>query len=173
MKRSKGGRFVGVRSAQARDKALQQLAELRDSGQVKSALVIAELRDGSLQVLGQEMRPLEIAAMMANAAQGVAAVLDRQEARGGGPPRREAREPAPHGEPVGTTIPEAQRGIKVGADGTLQPPAGETLISCGECDHPRWHVAVKGEDDLPARLACCACGNEIVLHRIHHAEGRA
>ena len=50
-------RPVRLRTATAKAKALAQYEELRRSGRVKSAVIIAELTDGSWQILGQRMTP--------------------------------------------------------------------------------------------------------------------
>lgn len=163
------GQYVQVRTTQAREKSLAQLAELRASGQLAKAMVIAELRDGSIQVLGQEMRPDEMAPMLAAAAHGLAQVMEGRAA-----PKLEPRQAPQEAAPtVGLSVPMAQRGIRTGDDGLLHAPPGEVMISCGECGHPRWHVTVRPPDDAPGRYACAACGNEIIWHEIHHAEGRA
>lgn len=167
MTKQRQARGVRVRTAQARDKAITQLAELRASGQVRKAVVIAEMRDGTLQVLGQELRPDEMAPMLVDAAGGLAHVMGARDE-----PRLEPREaPLSTGPTVGLTV--QQRGITRDASGILQPPKGETIISCGECKHPRWFATVRLADDSPGRLACAACGNELIWHRIDHAGGRA
>lgn len=167
MSRKPQGKPVRMRTAQARDKAIAQLDELRASGQVSKAVVIAEMRDGSLQVLGQELRPHEMAPMLAGAAEGLAAVMEQRDE-----PRLEPRQqPLSTGPTVGLTV--QQRGITLDAQGVMQPPAGETIISCGECRHPRWYATVRVPQDEPGRLACAACGNELIWHRIDHAGGRA
>jgi hypothetical protein len=52
-------------------------------------------------------------------------------------------------------------------------PKGETIISCGECHHPRFYVLLHEETQQPARWACAHCGNEIKLLRATHEGGHA
>ncbi len=71
------GRFVRVRTSQERRKALAQLADLRNSGQLQRAVVIAELKDGSIQVLGQEATPADTSVLVLEAARALVEVAER------------------------------------------------------------------------------------------------
>ena len=158
---------VHVRTARDRRKALAQLAALRNTGQIAAAAVIARLRDGSYEVLGQEMTTSDLARALMAGAGALASVEERRRQ-----PRREAHhQPISTGETVGQTL--ATRAITTDADGVLVPPPGETIISCGVCRHPTFHVLLREADDALARFACAHCGNEIMMHEIHHAAGRA
>lgn len=163
---------VRFRTAEAWPKALTHYEELRAGGKLKQALVIAEDHTGHITVMAQGMRPHQAQALVLLGAQAIVASLEDHNA-----PRPEThQEPLSHGPKVGITTPEAQRGITKNAEGVLVPPPGETIISCGECFHPRWIVTMPAVDDgtaVPCRLACAACGNEMIFHRIHHAEGQA
>jgi hypothetical protein len=148
-------------------KALDQYQELRRTGRTDSAVVVCDMKDGSLQILGQGKSLAEIAIALVAALTAIEPQLDQQNA-----PKLEPREePIGRGEVVGIT--KRTRDIKTAPDGTLQPPPGENFISCGECHHPRWYVLNHNDEDIPSRFACAACGNEIVLHRIFHGEGTA
>lgn len=166
--RPQGVRFRLRTAGRDKKKALEHYQELRRDGKVERALVIAEDKDGTITVLGQMLTPNEIAELMLWAARGLEHLMERHNE-----PRREAHEtPAVPGEVVGITNPS--RAITTGEDGTLVPPPGEHFISCGECNHPRFYVTDPiAEDGVPARLSCGHCGNEIIIHRVYHEEGRA
>jgi hypothetical protein len=158
-----------VRTAADKKKALGIYDQMRREGKVARSLVVVERHNGHLDLLGQGLRLNEMADLIMASAQAVASAAEQQNA-----PRREAAaEPAEHGPVVGLTTPEHQRGMTTDAEGLLVPPAGETLISCSLCSHPRFHVTIVEADQLPGRVACAHCGNEIIFHRMHHPEGRA
>jgi hypothetical protein len=157
------------RSAADKSKALHQYQELKRSGRVAKAVVVAEMKDGSFEVLGQELTPREIGPLLFVAAEAlVAADADRKIVK-----LRARVEPAKRGERVGVRLPD--REITRAPDGVLIPPEGENFMSCGECAHPSFHVLNFNDDDggVPARLACSHCGNEIKLHRVMHRGGTA
>jgi hypothetical protein len=139
-----------------KSKSLQQYNDLRRAGKVAKAVVIAELKDGSYHVLGQNLTPEEMAPMLVVAAD----ALTHAEAN-----RRLVKLIA-HQEPVQRG--EWNRGkpmtkkIKTDANGNLVPPPGENFISCGECNHPLWHVLHHNADHTQSRVACSHCGNEVV-----------
>jgi hypothetical protein len=60
---------VRMRATSDREKALAQYDELRRSGQVKRAVIIAEMDDGSFQVLAQGMSLDQIAGSLRLAAE--------------------------------------------------------------------------------------------------------
>lgn len=159
--------FVRIRTAEQRKKALAQLAELRANGQVESALVIVQRKDGDIEVLGQEMRPYEVPRLL------YAATMAIQDAEGG----RVAAKLEPHVMPLswlGLAGPARKtKEVITSADGTLVPPPGEHFISCGECRHPRFYVLFDEKNDSPRRFSCAHCGNEIKMIQVHHGEGRA
>jgi hypothetical protein len=154
-------------AASDKRKALEHYQDLRRSGASKRAVVISEAEDGAITVLGQMLTPDEIAMLLLVAADALALIHTK----------RTEHKPEPHhqvisvGEHSQGTIPK--RGITLDADGVMVPPAGETIISCGLCHHPRWYVLMHLADEQPSRYACGHCGNEVVMHRIAHAEGRA
>lgn len=156
-----------LRTAADAAKALRQYQELKNSGRVAKAIIIAELKDGNYQVLGQMLTPEEMVPLLVVAADAVA-----QADAGRRIVRMEARiEPKKRGERVGITT--RQRGITTGQDGTLVPPAGEDFISCGECHHPHFFVLYHNDHNTMSRFACSHCGNEVILHRITHGFGTA
>lgn len=160
-------RQVRFRTSSDRKKALAQYDELRRSGRVARAVVIAELKDESYQVLGQGMDPDQIAQSLMVAAEALAHVDKARQA-----PRPEPhQEPEVRGERVGQTRPVKE--ITLDAGGLMVPPKGETIVSCGECNHPRWYVLHHRADETPARYACAHCGNEVKMLRVQHEAGRA
>jgi hypothetical protein len=161
-------RHVRLRSAATdKRKALEHYQDLRRSGKSKRAVVISEAEDGAITILGQMLKPDEIAGLLLIAAETVAHIGTEQRK-----PKLE-----PHHEVISVgkhsqgTIPK--RGITLDAEGIMVPPEGENIISCGECHHPRWYVLFNNADETPSRYACAHCGNEVVVHRIVHGEGRA
>jgi hypothetical protein len=158
---------VRIRAASNKKKSLAQYDELRRSAHVAKAVVIAQMQDGTYQVLGQDMNLRDMAQALLVAAHAVTGAAERENR-----PVAEPHEmPISAEEPRGITMHE--REITRNAEGVMVPPEGETIISCGECRHPRWYVCFALADDQPARFACAHCGNEVKLHRIHHGEGRA
>ena len=161
------GRPIRFRTASDKKKALAQYDELRRSGRVARAVVIAELHDESYQVLGQGMSPDQIAQCLVVAAEALAHVDQT----------RQTPHPEPHQEPEKrgerTGIKRASKEITFDAEGVMVPPPGENFVSCGECNHPRWYVLHTNADDVPARFACAHCGNEVKLLRVRHEAGRA
>lgn len=148
-------------------KALEHYQDLRRAGKSKRAVVISEAEGGDITILGQMLKPDEIAGLLVIAAEAVAHIGTEQRK-----PRME-----PHHEPISVgehsrgTIPK--RAITLDAEGIMVPPEGENIISCGQCHHPRWYILFNNADEQPSRYACAHCGNEIVMHRIMHGEGRA
>lgn len=163
---NKQRRQVRLRTASDKKKAMAQYDELRRAGRVARAVVIAELHDNSWQVLGQGMSPEQIAESLM-----VAATALKQVPQPDNRPRLE-----PHEEPVrrGEHNRSKARAKEIGTDeeGNMVPPQGEHIISCGECNHPRWYVLHR-DDESPARYACAHCGNEVKMLRMHHEAGRA
>lgn len=164
---SGGTPVLRVRIAKGWDKALTQYQELRRTKGVRKGIIVAELADGSYQVLGQGAKPDELPGLLLVAAD----ALGHVEAQ------RTAITPEPHQEPVrrgehnrAKPLPKA---ITRADDGTLVPPPGENFVSCGECHHPRWYVLHHDDGATPARIACAHCGNEVVSIRLDHAEGHA
>lgn len=160
-RRRENPEFVRVRTAAAEAKARRQYEELRDSGRVERAVVIAELAGGEVAVLGQEVTPHELGRLMVAAAGGVGEVLARDRAE------RSRLRLEPHQEPerrgVHNGHPAVMRpAVKRDADGIMVPPFGENFVSCGECGHPRWYVLHTNADDQLARYACAHCGNEVL-----------
>jgi hypothetical protein len=161
-------RPVRVRTAATdRRKALGHYQDLRRAGKSKRAVVISEAENGEITVLGQMLKPDEIAGLLLIAAEAVAHIGAEQ--------RKPKLEPHHQvisvGEHSQGTIPK--RAITLDADGIMVPPDGENIISCGECHHPRWYVLLNNADETPSRYACAHCGNEVVMHRVVHGEGRA
>ena len=164
MSRKIPGRF---RTAAAKNKALAQYEDLKASGVVTKAIVIAGLSDGSVHVLGQETTPAEMAPLLAIAVETLA------QADAG---RRVVRlvshiEPERRGE-HNRSKPQAKE-IRTADDGTLIPPPGENFISCGECAHPTWFVLHFDNSNHTSRMACAHCGNEVKNILITHGEGHA
>lgn len=154
-------------TAADKTKALRQYEALKRSNMVVKAVVIAELKDGSFHVLGQELTPTEIAPLLLIGSEAlVAADANRKIVR-----LVSRVEPEKRGEH--NRQPARQREIKTAPDGTLAPPAGENFISCGECNHPQWLVLHRNADDTHARMACSHCGNEVKAVRITHEGGHA
>jgi len=164
----KGKRPVRLRTA-ANDKrkALEHYQELRRSGKSKRAVVISEAEDGDVTVLGQMLKPDEIAGLLMVAAQ----ALEHADASRTIAKLEIHQEPISVGEHTRGSLPK--RAITLDSEGVMVPPEGENIISCGECHHPRWYVLLNNADETPARYACAHCGNEVVFHRIVHGEGRA
>jgi hypothetical protein len=162
---NESGHTVRFRTAADKKKALTQYEELRRSGRIVRAVVIAEMNDQSFQVLGQSMSPQEIG----NALMVAAAALEHH--------RDAARQHRlePHQEPdsIGpvTQSKPVKREITLSPSGVMIPPEGENIISCGECHHPRWYVLHHNKDDTPARYACASCGNEVKFIRMFHRPG--
>ena len=154
------GRLVRLRTASNKAKAFAQYEELRRSGQVKAAVVIAELNDGSWQVLGQRMTPGEMAQALVVGAEGLSHV------EGNRAVERIVIKPEPHQAPLSTGetagLSLKAKAITTDAEGILVPPYGENFISCGECKHPRWYVLHTDADDQISRVACAHCGNEVI-----------
>lgn len=163
------GPRVRYRTASARKKALAQLAELRNAGQVARALVIIERRDGDFEVLAQEMRPYETPRLLAAAAM----AHERVEA-GRTAATPEALEMALSWGDESNPGDRIRPKMTKDASGSLVPPPGETLISCPVCRHPRYYVTVgepgKRMADLVARLSCAHCGNEVSWGSDDYAE---
>jgi hypothetical protein len=144
-----------IQTAANKAKALKQYEALRRANVVQRAVVIAELKDGSFHILGQELTPTEIAPLLLVASD----ALVQADAN-----RKIVRLVA-HVEPERRGVHNEQaprrREIKTAADGTLIPPKGENFISCGECSHPTWYVLHYDEHDTQSRIACAHCGNEV------------
>lgn len=161
------GLRVRLRTISEKRASMQAYDALRRTGRVARALVIAELHDGGFEVLGQGLTPEQIARSLVVAA----GALRHHDAS------RQAPRPEAHEQPVAvgerTGITRGERAIRLDADGIMVPPPGETFISCGACQHPRWYVLHTAADDVPARIACSHCGNEVVMIRVQHEGGRA
>lgn len=163
---------VRLRTAKAWDKALRQYQELRRTRGMRTGIIIAEMADGAIQILGQGMTPGEMAPLLAVAAEGLVAADQQRPGAGVHSIRLEPHEePEKRGEHNRSKPREKE--ITTADDGTLVPPPGENFISCGECNHPRWYVLHHNADDSPARLACAHCGNEVKMLRVTHPEGHA
>jgi hypothetical protein len=160
-------RAARLQTALDRGKAMKQYEALRRANVVVKAVVITELKDGSYHVLGQNLTPEEIAPLLMVGAD----ALTHAEAN-----RRIVKlvahqEPEKRGE-HNRSKPRI-REITKDADGVLVPPPGENFISCGECNHPTWHVLHHNDSDTTSRYACAHCGNEVKEIRITHAPGQA
>lgn len=154
-------------TAADKTKALRQYEALKRSNMVVKAVVIAELKDGTFHVLGQELTPTEIAPLLLVGSEAlVSADADRKIVK-----LVSRVEPEKRGEHNRQRARE--REIKTAADGTLVAPPGENFISCGECNHPEWSVTHHNEDDTHARMACSHCGNEVKALRVTHEGGHA
>lgn len=108
-----GGKFVRVRSVtSSKANALAAYDELRRSGRVDRAMVIAALKDGTLQVLGQGMSMDEMAQAMMEAAGGLSEVAERTtpEQRAGAPGREPPPPPPPPG-PAAEPYPGEEGGV--------------------------------------------------------------
>jgi hypothetical protein len=156
-----------LQTAVDRAKALQQYETLRRSNMIVKAVVITELRDGSFHVLGQNLTPNEIAPLLMIGAD----ALTHAERN-----RRIVKlvshvEPERRGEH--NRAKPRVRAITKDADGVLVPPGGENFISCGECNHPTWHVLHYNDTDQTSRYACAHCGNEVAGVMVTHAPGTA
>jgi hypothetical protein len=153
-------------AAHDKRKALEHYQDLRRAGKSKRAVVISEGEDGTVTVLGQMLKPHEIGQLLLIAADALShAEEGRTIAK-----LESHQEPHRRGERVGRARkPE----VTYAPDGTLIPPEGENLISCGECNHPRWYIFHRNETDDLARYSCAHCGNEVKAIPIFHAEGRA
>lgn len=155
---SEQGPRVRLRTAVEKKKALAHLTELRMSGQLARALVIAELKNGDFLVLGQEMKPFEIPKALFMAMEALkAADSVRLQLK---------TEPLEYSVAMGETVNPGERirpKITKDAAGTLVPPEGESFISCPECRHPKYHVLVPDDPLLQhvTRIACAHCGNEV------------
>jgi hypothetical protein len=161
-------RRVRLRTASTdKKKALDHYQTLRRSGRVKDAVVIAEDHDGSITVLGQMLTPDQVGQLLLIAAHSLVAIDKARHL----PKLEPHQEPERRGEHNGSK-PRAKE-IVTDADGILQPPPGENIISCGECNHPRWHVLHYTATDQHSRIACAHCGNEVKNIEIFHAEGHA
>ena len=156
-----------IQTALDRTKAMKQYETLRRSNMVTKAVVIAELKDGSFHVLGQNLTPEEIAPLLVVGAESLTAVESN---------RRIVKlvvhqEPEKRGE-HNRAKPRAKQ-ITKDAEGVLVPPPGENFISCGECHHPTWHILHYNDSDQTSRYACSHCGNEVVNIPITQPPGHA
>lgn len=156
-----------LQTAQDGAKALKQYEALRRSNMVRKAVVVAELKDGSYHILGQQLVPAEMAPLLMIGAEALAfADADRQVVK-----LVARQEPERRG--IHNQSKPRARAITKDADGVLVPPPGENFVSCGECHHPTWHVLHFNDRDQQSRIACAHCGNEVVGIRIDHPEGHA
>lgn len=152
------GRRVRLRTAATdKRKALEHYQDLRRSGRVSRAVVIAEDRNGDITVLGQMLKPSDIAELLLLASGSIDAVDAARER----PTRENREEPFRRGEHNGQ--PERQRDVTWAEDGTMVPPPLENIISCGECHHPRWYVLHYNANDRTSRYVCAHCGNEVKI----------
>jgi hypothetical protein len=160
-------RTARIQTALDRGKAMKQYEALRRANVVTKAVVIAELKDGSFHILGQNLTPEEIAPLLMVGADAlVHAEEDRRLVK-----LVVRQEPEKRGE-HNRSKPRA-REITKNADGVLVPPSGENFISCGECQHPTWHMLHYNDTDTTSRYACAHCGNEVVNIPITHQPGTA
>lgn len=154
-------RAVRLQTAKARAKALKQYQELRRTQQIDRAIVIAELANGDIHVLGQDLTPNEMAPLLLVAAD----VMERADAD-----RKivklVAHQKVEHQGAWNQSKPRPKR-ITTDKDGILIAPPGETFISCGECGHPTWHVLHRSDLDITSRYACAHCGNEVEQIVVH------
>jgi len=150
---------VYLKTAAMKNRALKQYDDLKRSGAVRKAIVVAELNDGSFQVLGQMLKPFEMAPLLVVAAEALAqADAERMIVR-----LEVHEEPAIRGKR--NEQPPRRPEIIHKSDGSMDPPRGENFISCGECNHPRWYVLHYDVMDSLSRYACAHCGNEVKLIR--------
>lgn len=158
-----------IRTTSKRKKALAQYHELRQSPNLKGAVIIALLADGNYEVLGQELSLGEIADALLAAATAVSFAKERED-QTRLDPAVIPEEPEPM-EPLGRKrVPE----IVTKPDGELIAPQGEAFILCSECGASKWFVLSHEADGAPARYACVGCGNEIKLLMFTEAQhGRA
>jgi hypothetical protein len=91
-----------LRTAMDPGKAFRQYDELRRSGRLKEALIVAETKDGHFQVLAQMTDPAGAARLCMIAAEALAQVPENLR-RGGEPPPK----PTPPPKPVATTAAKA------------------------------------------------------------------
>lgn len=164
----KPGIFARVRTAQGAEKSLDQFLELRAAGKVAKAVVIVEHPGGDVTVLGQQLKPMEIGGLLLAATDGLRGVMGHVHAA-----KPEPHEPAPGAPKEPHRKPVPTKAITKDAEGFLVAPPGETIIRCGECNHPRWHITIREADEQPARFSCAYCGNELVMRQITHPGGRA
>jgi hypothetical protein len=163
MERKKGMVGVRTRTAKNPEKALRQYEEMRAAGGVRQAMVIVEGKDRNLTLLGQGNTVPMLFGLLRMAVEALKHMPLPDITRA----VREGREvPLSVGERVGPKL--TQQEITIADDGTLQAPAGETMISCGECRHPRWHITMNEATQLPGRFSCAHCGNEVVWRRAQH-----
>jgi hypothetical protein len=159
---------VRIRTAATdKRKALDHYQDLRRSGKSVRAVVISEAADGSYTVLGQMLKPHEIAELLLVAAKALEQADSERTIL-----KLEVRE-EPERRGVHNRSKPREPKITKDPDGVLVPPPGENFVSCGECNHPRWYVLHSDATDQTSRYACAACGNEVENIPIHHAEGRA
>lgn len=155
-----------VRTREREAAANETLTGLLKAGRLRGAAVILRFADRA-EVFGHTMKPWTLTKILTEAT-----IRLMQHGEQAMRPVREAhQEPDSVGETVGITTPT--QAITSAPDGTLIPPPGETIISCGACHHPRFYATVNEADGHIGRLSCAHCGAEIVLHRIHHEAGRA
>jgi hypothetical protein len=162
--------YIRIQTAANPNKQFRQLAELRRSPDFINAVVIAQTTTG-YHVLGQSMGLDEIAAALLAAADGIARAKGDMTAKA-----RELKisDPKPEEGPPPKTPENYGRArtpeIVKKPDGTLDAPAGENFVFCGECGAAKWFVTQDAEA-LPVRYACTSCGNEIKLLRLSPATG--
>jgi hypothetical protein len=156
-----------LRTLRDRERSFALFDELRRSGRIAKSVIIAEMQDGSVQVLGMSMTARQIAPLLVIAADALTQADEHRKIL-----RLESHEePAERGEH--NQAAPREREITTDADGILAPPPGENFASCGECGHPRWYVLGRNGSEAIARLACGHCGNEVKMLRVDHAEGHA
>jgi hypothetical protein len=148
---------VRMRTARDHKKAFVHYDELRRTGRVKCATIIAELHDGSFTVLGNQLTPDQMGRHLFIAAQGLEKVEGRRDEPRLHPQKVEVPDVGfehSGGMPLMTT---ATRN----PDGTLEAALGTTWLLCGECGHPRWMATIDEITNAYRRLICASCGNEL------------
>lgn len=160
--------YVRMRtSSKDKKKALDHYQELRRSGRVSRAVVIVEDPENNITILGQMLTPDEVKRLIDTAQFGVSHILEKQREI-----RREDLDPFISDRGRAGPARKVQE-ITVSQDGTLVPPPGEHFIGCGECNHSRFYVLMRDDDDQPARYSCSHCGNELKMIRSYHESGSA
>lgn len=161
------GREVRLRTSSDRKTSMRQYDEMRRNARVDKAVILAEMKDGSFQVLGQGMSIQDITAALITAAESLAHFSEQRIA----PTLEKHEEPFRRG--IHNESPPRPREVTLDGEGNLVPPKGENIISCGECNHPRWYILHHDADDSPARYVCAHCSNEIKVLRVTHTGGNA
>lgn len=160
---------VRFRSSGDSEKQAARSQELITSSDVLETIVIAKKTDGNYEFLTQGMSLDGICKMLMLAAETVSNIQEGNNSLTFEAHHQPENVGAISGPPL------RKKCIRVDEDGTLVPPSGENIISCGECQHPRWYITLHNNSQSPARFACAHCGNEVAIIPIHshHTPGRA